>query len=140
MMIEPGRFLRRLMQDVQIAGGKFVVRRLASPIEVAALPETLVFNCTGLGARDLFGDRDLYPIRGQLVILLPQPEVDYALGFHSHGGGYMFPRGDGIVLGGTHESNMWSTTPDPATTDSIIASHRQVFQNLRCQRPGIRSV
>ena len=139
MMIEPGRFLHRLMQDVQIAGGRFVVRRFGSPAEVAALPETLVFNCTGLGARELFGDTDLYPIRGQLVILLPQPEIDYALGFQSHGGGYMFPRSDGIVLGGTHDRNEWSTTPDPAVTDSIIASHRQVFQTLRCKPPAIRS-
>jgi len=139
MMIEPGRFLRRLMQDVQIAGGKFVVRRLASPTEVAALPETLVFNCTGLGARELFGDKDLYPIRGQLVILLPQPEIDYALGFQSHGGGYMFPRSDGIVLGGTHDENEWSTTPDPAVTDRIIVSHQQVFRTLRCRPSGLTS-
>ena len=35
----------------------------------------MVFNCTGLGSRALFGDNDLVPVRGQLEILLPQPEI-----------------------------------------------------------------
>jgi glycine/D-amino acid oxidase-like deaminating enzyme len=129
MFIEPPRFLPALLRDIQVAGGKVEVRQFASPGEVAALPETLVFNCTGLGTRALFGDEDLYPIRGQLEVLLPQPEVTYALGGRS---GYMFPRRDGIILGGTYDRNIWSTAPDPATTDSIIAAHRGVFDNLKC--------
>lgn len=131
MMIEPNRFLRQLMRDIQIAGGKIVVRSFASPADVAALPESLVFNCTGLGARALFGDKDLRPVRGQLVILLPQPEVDYAL---SGRFGYMFPRSDGIVLGGSYDVDEWSTAPDPATTENIIRNHKQVFDNFRCRQ------
>src|SRR3546814_1651143 len=71
---ETGRFLRQLMRDIQIAGGRFAIRSFAAPAEIAALPERLVFNCTGLGARALFGDTELQPVRGQLAILLPQPE------------------------------------------------------------------
>jgi glycine/D-amino acid oxidase-like deaminating enzyme len=78
MYIEPGRFLRQLMRDIHLAGGRFAIRRFATPADVAALPEKLVFNCTGLGARELFGDTGLEPVRGQLAILLPQPEVRYA--------------------------------------------------------------
>ena len=40
------------------------------------------------------------PVKGQLTILLPQPEVQYAAIARDT---YMFPRSDGIVLGGTHE-------------------------------------
>jgi glycine/D-amino acid oxidase-like deaminating enzyme len=132
MMIEPGRFLRKLMEDVQVAGGRIVVRAFDSPADLAALPEALVFNCTGLGARALFRDESLYPIRGQLVMLLPQSEVNYALGFQHGGGGYMFPRPDGIVLGGTYERNNWSLDPDPATTARLLAQHQQVFDHFRC--------
>ena len=135
MLIESPRFLRQLTRDIQIAGGRIAVRKFSSPAEVAALPESLVFNCTGLGARALFGDRNLRPVRGQLVILLPQPEVDYALG--AAGGGYMFPRRDGIVLGGTYEEDQWSTVPDAAVTDRLIALHKQLFDNLRCH-PGMQ--
>jgi len=129
LYVEPGRFLRQLMRDIESAGGRFVVRRFASPAEIASLPESLVFNCTGLGARELFDDGELHPIRGQLVILLPQPEVRYA---YSLRGGYMFPRADGIVLGGTFERDNWSLEADPATTARILARHKRVIADLRC--------
>jgi glycine/D-amino acid oxidase-like deaminating enzyme len=137
MFVEPQRFLRQLMRDIHLAGGKVVVRRLASTAEVAALTESLVFNCTGLGARELFGDQELRPVRGQLAVLLPQPEVDYAF---SGPNGYMFPRSDGIILGGTFDENEWSTVPDPATTDRMIAQHQEIFGKMRCgtARPGTR--
>ena len=76
-MIEPFTYLRALMRDFYQAGGKIVVRDFRNREEISRLPEPVVFNCTGLGARDLFGDQSLTPVRGQLEILLPQPEVDY---------------------------------------------------------------
>jgi D-amino-acid oxidase len=110
MYVETGRYLRRLTEDFLRAGGRFAIRRFTDPAEIAALPETLVFNCTGLGARDLFGDTEMIPKRGQLAILLPQPEVGYA---YSLGSSYMFPRPDGILLGGTFEDGEWDPTPTP---------------------------
>jgi glycine/D-amino acid oxidase-like deaminating enzyme len=93
------------------------------------LPEALVFNCTGLGSRDLFGDQLLMPIRGQLAILEPQLEVRYA----AQGSfGYMFPRSDGILLGGTFERGVWDATPQPKDIDGIIADHKRFFAGFRC--------
>ncbi len=129
MYVETGRFLRQLLRDVQIAGGRISVRRFASPAELAALPERLIFNCTGLGARMLFGDEELRPARGQLAILLPQPELRYAF---TGDAGYMFPRPDGIILGGTFDLDDWSTEPDPATTQRLLRSHRGLFAGFRC--------
>jgi glycine/D-amino acid oxidase-like deaminating enzyme len=129
MYVETGRFLQTLTRDVLRAGGKIQVRRLGTPADVAALPEKLVFNCTGLGARELFGDMELFPIRGQLAILAPQAEVRYA---YTGRAGYMFPRADGIILGGTFERNDWSTTPDPATIAAIVESHRELMAGFRC--------
>ncbi|HEX3423219.1 MAG TPA: FAD-dependent oxidoreductase [Sphingomicrobium sp.] len=129
MYIETGRYLRQMIRDVQIAGGRLEVRKFASPPDIAALPENLVFNCTGLGSRDLFGDQELRPARGQLAILEPQPEVQYAF---TGGPGYMFPRPDGIILGGTFELDQWDTTPQPATIERIIADHKRFFASFRC--------
>ena len=129
MYVETGRFLRQLLEDVQTAGGRIAVREFATPADIAALPESLVFNCTGLGARDLFGDTELQPVRGQLAILLPQPEVRYAFTGEA---GYMFPRADGILLGGTFERDQWSTVPEPAAIARIVASHRRLFEGFRC--------
>ena len=129
MYVETGRYLRQMMRDFQVAGGKIEVRRLAAPAEIAALQERLVFNCTGLGARDLFGDQELQPVRGQLAILEPQPEVRYAaLGAF----GYMFPRADGILLGGTFERDVWDATPQPSDIARILASHKRFFDGFRC--------
>lgn len=129
MYVETGHFLRQTIRDIEIAGGTFQVRSFATPQDIAALPEKLVFNCTGLGSRDLFGDQDLHPLRGQLAILLPQPEVRYAL---SGGPGYMFPRADGIILGGTAERDVWDPNPDPATIARLIARHKRFFEGFRC--------
>ncbi|HEX8571885.1 MAG TPA: FAD-dependent oxidoreductase [Allosphingosinicella sp.] len=129
LYVETGRFLRQLTRDVQAAAGRIAVRRFAAPAEIAALPETLVFNCTGLGARDLFGDRDLHPVRGQLAILLPQPEIRYALQAQ---GGYMFPRADGILLGGTFEPDEWDSAPQPGAIARIVEAHKALFGGFRC--------
>ena len=129
MYVETGRYLRQMMRDVQIAGGRIEVRRFASAADIASLPEALIFNCTGLGSRELIGDADLHPVRGQLAILEPQPEVRYAaLGNF----GYMFPRPDGIILGGTFELDQWDTTPDPKTIAGIIARQKRFFAGFRC--------
>ena len=129
MYVEPGRFLRQLLRDIQLGGAQVAIRSFATPAEIAALPERLAFNCTGLGARSLFGDEALRPARGQLAILLPQPEVTYALNAQA---GHMFPRPDGIVLGGTFRLDDWSTEPDPRVEARILASHKAIFGGFRC--------
>ncbi|HEY0626459.1 MAG TPA: FAD-dependent oxidoreductase [Allosphingosinicella sp.] len=129
MYVETGRFLRQLLRDVQLAGGAVRIRAFATPTDLAALPERLIFNCTGLGSHHLFGDTELQPVRGQLAILLPQPEVNYAF---TGGAGYMFPRPDGIVLGGTFERDVWKATPQPNDIARIVASHRRLFSGFRC--------
>jgi glycine/D-amino acid oxidase-like deaminating enzyme len=129
MYVEVGRFLRQLVRDVQLAGGAIQVRSFATPAEIAALPERLAFNCTGLGARDLFGDAELHPVRGQLAILVPQSEIRYAYACEA---GYMFPRADGILLGGTFERDQWEAVPQPEAIARILASHRQLSAGFRC--------
>jgi glycine/D-amino acid oxidase-like deaminating enzyme len=129
MYVEVGRYLRQMIRDVRAAGGRIEVRSLATPADIAALPEALVFNCTGLGSRALFGDQELVPARGQLAILEPQPEVTYAF---TGGAGYMFPRPDGILLGGTFELDEWDPTPQPGDIARILADQKALFDSFRC--------
>jgi glycine/D-amino acid oxidase-like deaminating enzyme len=129
MYVETGHFLRQMLRDISIAGGKFEVRDFPNPQAILGLPEKLVFNCSGLGARELFGDQELHPVRGQLAVLLPQPEVRYAA---AGGWGYMFPRADGILLGGTFERDEFDPTPQPADIARIVSSHKRFFSGFRC--------
>ena len=51
MIVEPATLLRRVIEDVQHAGGSFVVRNFADKEELLSLDQPVIFNCTGLGAR-----------------------------------------------------------------------------------------
>ena len=124
MLIEPHTYLRALLRDFYVAGGKVVVREFSSRAEIARLPEPVIFNCTGLGARTLFNDEKLIPVRGQLEVLLPQPEIDYC---YLAAFSYMFPRRDGIVLGGTFDHEDWSLAPDPEQTTEILEAHTRIM-------------
>lgn len=127
MMIEPSIYLSRLLRDFYTAGGRVVVREFRSLAEIARLRETVILNCTGLGSRALFKDEGLVPVRGQLEILLPQPEVDYSY----LSSGYMFPRSDGIILGGTWDHDDWSLRPDPEQAANILAAHTEIMKGLK---------
>jgi glycine/D-amino acid oxidase-like deaminating enzyme len=87
---------RQLMQDFLLAGGVIETREFASPSDVAKLKEKTLINATGYGARALWGDESIVPVRGQLLRLIPQPEIAYGLMYN--GVLSMVPRRDGIVL------------------------------------------
>lgn len=129
MYAETGRLLNQLIKDVQIAGGRIMVRDFATPADIAALPENLIFNCTGLGSRALFGDTGLVPVRGQLAVLLPQPEIRYAYNGRM---GYMFPRPDGILCGGTFEREVAIAEPQQEDIARILDNHAAFFGGFRC--------
>ena len=128
MFIEPAVYLEALLRDFRLAGGRVRIQSFASPADVAALTERIVVNCTGLGARDLFGDRELMPVKGQLTVLLPQPEVDYA--WINDEDLYMFPRRDGILLGGTHEPGVESLEPNQVAERRILEGHQAVVDAM----------
>lgn len=127
MLIEPSIYLNALLRDFYIAGGKVVVKEFRGREEIMRLPESVIFNCTGLGARALFNDQELIPVRGQLEVLLPQPEIDYCY----LGDGYMFPRRDGIILGGTFDHGDWSLKPNPEQATGILEAHAQIMNGLK---------
>src|SRR5215813_1497180 len=129
MLIEPSIYLSALLRDFYNAGGRVVVKEFRSRREIARLREPVVFNCTGLGSRALFGDEELTPVRGQLEILLPQPEIDYCY----LSSGYMFPRRDGIILGGTWDHDDWSLTPNPQQATEILEGHMEIMKGLKSE-------
>jgi D-amino-acid oxidase len=129
MLIEPAIYLAALLRDFEIAGGRVVIRAFQSRAELAALPESTIYNCTGLGAGMLFGDEELTPIRGQLTFLLPQPEIEYMT--VGPGDIYMFPRRDGILLGGSHEEGNSSLAVDEQTKARVLRENAALFNGMR---------
>lgn len=122
-LIEPPIFLPRLMAECLEAGVLLERREFASLADLSSLPERIVVNATGLGARDLCNDPAVTPIRGQLVHVFPQ-DLPYLL---VHDGGYFFPRRDAIVLGGTYERGIADPHPVRADCEAVLARHREFF-------------
>jgi glycine/D-amino acid oxidase-like deaminating enzyme len=123
LMIEPPIFMPRLMSDCQKAGIALETRRFEYREELQQLPEPLIVNCTGLGARNLFADEHVIPIRGQLVLLQPQ-NLPWLV---SHRSGYCFPRKDSLVLGGTAEYHEYEAVTTEQGIAGILRGNRQFF-------------
>lgn len=137
MRIEPSIYLDALMADFLNWGGKVVIRKFDAPADIARLNENVIVNCTGLGSKELFKDPDLMPLKGQLVVLVPQPEVTYG----TNGAGrqlppdsgfvHMMPRSDGIILGGTSLRDNWSLDIEEAERKRVMDLHTELFNSMR---------
>lgn len=131
MIIEPAIYLNAVLRDFYISGGKLQVRVFDTINDIGSLPESVVMNCTGLGSNTLFKDKELTPVKGQLSILLPQSEIDYSYVAPTQNNLlYMFPRKDGIVLGGTSESGNWSIEPNAHESERILKGHSIISKSL----------
>ncbi len=134
--IEPAIYLDAVVADFLKFGGRIRIRRFTERREITALPESLVVNCTGLGAKELFGDEELMPIKGQLTVLVPQPEIHYGTSISSPEappgvtGISMQPREDGIILGtvGLHDDA--TLEPNEAARDHILAGLQALFEAM----------
>jgi len=123
-------FLPRLVDEFAARGGKIEVKSFGSRSELGGLAEPLLVNCTGLGAKALFGDEELMPIKGQLTLLRPQADIDYCY-LDGRNFVYMFPRSDGIILGGSHEEGVGTTTPDPQVAARIFNEHSRIIAGMK---------
>jgi glycine/D-amino acid oxidase-like deaminating enzyme len=136
MRIEPSIYLDALVNDVLSNAGRIVIRQFENARDVMTLAEDVVINCTGLGSKALFGDTELMPLKGQLVVLIPQDEVTYGTngGVRNSPPGvfvHMMPRRDGIVLGGTSERDVWTTEINEAERTRVVDGHMQLFGSMR---------
>jgi glycine/D-amino acid oxidase-like deaminating enzyme len=129
MLIEPPIYLNAMLMDFRIAGGAVRVRYFDDVSQLQQLAEPVIFNCTGLGARALFDDQELGPVKGQLTVLLPQPEVNYMALMEDEL--YMFPRTDGILLGGTFEKGEWSLSVNETAKARVLQGHAKFFSSFR---------
>ncbi len=113
-----------LMTDFLIAGGRIERREFRAPSELTALKEKVVINCPGYGARALWNDASITPVRGQIAWLIPQPEVTYGVYYRDVN---VLPRRDGMVVQALAGGDMRgygdaNETPDRAEADDAVAT------------------
>jgi len=122
MMFNISSYARLLMSDFLAAGGKIEIAEFSSPGDFAKLREQVLINATGFGARALFADESVVPVRGQLARMIPQPEVNYGLFYKNVS---FVPRRDGMVFQAVGDDdysgfNDDSTTPDRAEAERAV--------------------
>lgn len=122
-------YAQQLLNLFHGEGGRLAIRRFNHPSEFGDLSEPVVVNCTGYGARALFGDISLVPIRGQITWLVAQPEVTYSLNYNAV---TMIPRPMGIIVQAQGASSMVGyglddETPDWSEAESAVAELATLF-------------
>ena len=121
---------RQLEADFLLAGGRFEHIEFHQPSDLSKLKEKVIINCTGYGARALWKDESLIPIRGQIVWLAPQEGVHY--GFYHDGVGVLARR-DGIVVQdfGADEAFGWNDaneTADPVAAQATLEKLKAIYR------------
>ncbi|XP_076338371.1 D-aspartate oxidase-like [Tachypleus tridentatus] len=103
-VVDCRRYLPWLRNRIERKGVKIQCTNIKSFKELAGQFDVLV-NCTGLGSKQLFDDKYLTPVRGQ-VIKVSAPWIKHFY-FAEHT--YVIPGTDYVTLGGTKELGNWKT-------------------------------
>jgi glycine/D-amino acid oxidase-like deaminating enzyme len=122
MMFNITAYARLLVADFLANGGKIEIAEFQTPADFAKLREKVLINATGYGARALFGDDSIVPVRGQLARMIPQPDVNYGLFYKDVA---FVPRRDGMVFQVTGDDDYYgfndaATVPDRAEAEKAV--------------------
>ena len=125
-------YARQLTHDFLTEGGRIEYADFQSPSELSRLPQKVIINATGYGARTLWKDESVVPVRGQIAWLIPQPEVNYGVFYR---GVYILGRRDGIVVqdGGSGEMDGYNDTneqPDRASAERAVGVAAELFGRM----------
>lgn len=127
---DTGLYLDYLLARYRDLGGAIEQREIDSFDELVA-PNSVFINCSGLGSYQLANDRELYPVRGQ-VVKVRQPNVTVSMlrDFGEKRPSYIIPRTHDIILGGTDQKDDWNETVDPATAETILEQTKLLVPDL----------
>jgi D-amino-acid oxidase len=122
-------YSHQLMTDFFVEGGKMEMREFRTPNELTSLSQRTIIHATGYGAKALFDDKSIVPVRGQIAWLIPQVEVRYALYYK---GVFALSRRDGIVVqsvgnGEMEGYNDASEEPNQAEAAAAIGTIAKLF-------------
>ena len=132
-------YSRTLLQEFQVGGGKVETQEFHAPADLAALPQAVVIDCTGYGARQLWGDESIVPVRGQIAWLIPQDGVNYGLYYK---GLNVLARRDGIVIqpaGDRGDDTGWNETneqPDRTAAEAGVRTLQELYARMQPAQPS----
>ncbi len=125
-------YSRQLVNDFYIAGGRMETVEFHTPSDLVSLQQKAIIHCTGYGARALFADESVIPVRGQIGWLIPQPEVNYGFYYRQVN---VLSRSDGIVVQASPrgEESGWNDSneqPDPQEAKAAVKVVRELYARM----------
>lgn len=134
-LIDVSVYMPWLEARVKSLGAGFVYQEIASLSELTEKYDTII-NCSGLGALKLVDDREVFPIRGQ-VIKVTKPEGLKNSYRHVTDKSFItlvLPRENDCVLGGTSLENDWDSSVNPDFTQEILERCIRLVPELKESR------
>jgi glycine/D-amino acid oxidase-like deaminating enzyme len=136
MQFNIAAYARLLATDFLLAGGRIETMTFHAPADLAALKQKVVVNCTGYGARALWQDESIVPVRGQIAWLIPQPEVTYGVYYRDVS---VLSRRDGMVVQYLGPSEMWgynddNEAPDRAEAEAAVRTIADLYARFPAAR------
>jgi D-amino-acid oxidase len=126
-------YSRHLQNEFLVEGGRIERAEFREPQELTRLPQKTIIHATGYGAKALFKDESIVPVRGQIAWLIPQPEVLYGVIYK---GVMMLGRRDGIVVQGMGSSDMFgyadaNEQPDRAAAEADVKTVADLYSAMK---------
>jgi glycine/D-amino acid oxidase-like deaminating enzyme len=120
LMFNLSSYSRILLEDFNSNGGRIEIAEFHTPADFARLKEKTLVNCTGYGARALFNDTSLTPVRGQITRLISQPDATYGLHYKDTS---FVPRRDGLLVQVTGDNDYYGYGDDTTVANRAEAEH-----------------
>lgn len=144
IFMDTGALMKSLTQTLKKSKIKFVKKKIHSFSE---LKQNVIFNCSGMGAKELSNDSKMVSVQGHLIMLQHEKPQDLNYMMLVYFGKdktknnqnikrsfYIFPKkavnakpGDIGVLGGTFVENADSSTPNNEEFEIMVASAKKFY-------------
>ena len=128
-IIEMPIYLKWLTKKYNDLGGSLEQKTISNFLELPSNFDVVV-NCTGLEAGELTGDKEVYPIRGQILRVKTDISVMH-LDQQIPTLAYIVPRSNDMILGGVAQQDNWSLSPTDKDRNFILKKCSQIIPELK---------
>jgi D-amino-acid oxidase len=130
-LIETQIFLPWLLTQIKQLGAT-LIQETVQEFSILSQQYDFVINCTAMGAATLCNDKQLIPVRGQIVLV--EPGYPNYIFLDKAGSTYIVPRKDGTIIGGTYEENIGEAKTDEQALQHLHEKAVAALPNLSQQK------
>jgi len=126
ILVECRKYLPWLKKTIKAMGADIKLEKVDNMQSLSGRFD-MVFNCCGIGARELVGDKDVVPIRG-VLIRANAPQIKHCYYFDDDS--YIVPCFDSLVIGGIREKGNFNLEVSQSDKDELWARARGYLPTL----------